>query len=335
MLKASRVIFSGLVVAYGVLVALFYVGILLIPDTLSVMALFATIAPVLLIGAVILLPIVLIVGQPRRSALALLPAVGFFVMSYGSQFIPSRLIAAEGEDSLRVMTYNLLFRESDYQEAVAVIRAADVDMVAIQELAPAGAQILRDSLSDEYPYMALNDNSNGYIGVGFLSRYPIVESLYLKDSFGNQRIEVDVDGTPVVFYNMHAAVPQGWGKKFLTFDVSKRTSDVTLLLERVAQETERVIVLGDFNMSDMSDNYQAITQVLTDTYRQVGWGMGWTHAGPFVASRALFNLRVLRLDYIFVQPVGLQILDAQVWHDSGGSDHLPVVARLKLDLTEH
>lgn len=334
MLKQPRQLFARFVVAYGVLVVIFTGLAWLIPDSWSVIALYATGAHLMLLSTLLLLPIALWVNRPRRSAFALTPAIALFFAFYGGQFIPSQPIASADEASLRVMTYNILFRDGDYQSSIDVILAADADIVAVQELDPTGAQILREALSTEYPYVAMDGNPNGFIGVGFLSRFPILESAYLLDTFGNQRVVIDVAGTPVVFYNMHASVPRGWVNNALGFDVSQRTSDVNRLLERVSQETERVIVLGDFNMTDMSDNYQAVTSVLVDTYRQVGWGMGWTHAGPLVARRSLFNLRILRIDYVFIKPEGLRPLDAMVWHDSGGSDHLPVLATIELSRVE-
>ncbi len=329
-MTSFRRIFAHLCAAYGLVVGLFTVGQWLIPDTWSIMTLYVTGAHLLLLGAVVLFPLALLIGQPRRLALALLPVVLVCLSIYGGQFIPSRALDGDGEESLRVMTYNTLVRTSGHQALVDVILAADADVVALQELDPVAAQVLRAGLSDEYPYMALDDNTNGYIGAGFLSRFPIIESAYLIDSFGNQRVLIDVDGTPIVFYNMHASVPRGWGANPFNIDISNQTSDVNVLLERVSQETERVIVLGDFNLTDLTDNYQALADVLVDSYRQVGWGMGWTHAGPLVGRAALMGVRFLRIDYIFTSPDGLRPLNAMVWHESGGSDHLPVVATIEI-----
>ncbi len=322
--------FARLCVAYGLIVGAFSAGQCLIPDTWSVIGLYATGAHLLLLGAVILLPIVLLIGQPRRAALALVPVVLIFMFFYGQQFIPSRATDSEGGKSIRVMTYNILWRDSDYLATVDLIRAADADVVALQEINPESENILREALADDYPYMMMNTLSALRTGeIGLLSRFPIIESATFNGVFNDQRVLIDVDGTPLVIYNMHAAIPRGWTTPFV-FNIDQRTSDINGLIAAVKSETERVIVMGDFNMTDLSDSYQDLTAVLVDSYRQVGWAMGWTHAGPLVRQSALMDLRVLRLDYIFVSPTGLRPLNAMVWHESGGSDHLPVVATIEV-----
>jgi endonuclease/exonuclease/phosphatase family metal-dependent hydrolase len=86
-----------------------------------------------------------------------------------------------------------------------------------------------------------------------------------------------------------------------------------------------LIVLGDFNMTDLNDDHAAIDRFLRDAYRDAGNGLGLTHA---LRWRGIDLPRWMRLDYIFTGS-GLEPLEARVMPISGGSDHAPVWARLE------
>ncbi len=102
-------------------------------------------------------------------------------------------------------------------------------------------------------------------------------------------------------------------------------------VERAQHDSGPIIIVGDFNMTDQSDDYKLITSHYLDTYREVGWGLGFTFPDFTFASASpvphnLLPLRpVVRLDYLF-HNTSIQALDAHVWNSSGGSDHRPVFA---------
>lgn len=109
------------------------------------------------------------------------------------------------------------------------------------------------------------------------------------------------------------------------------------MLDRVAHDSGPVIIVGDFNMSDQSNDYQRITTSLRDTYREIGWGLGFTfpdfsysNAMPVELHTSFLPLRpVVRLDYVFHND-DLQAVAVKVLPTSGGSDHRPVLAQLAL-----
>jgi vancomycin resistance protein VanJ len=75
-------------------------------------------------------------------------------------------------------------------------------------------------------------------------------------------------------------------------------------------------------MPDTSQAHKLIGTFLADSFREVGWGFGYTFYSAFLPFPAQ------RLDYIW-HSAGLTALAAEVGQP-GGSDHLPVVARLVL-----
>ncbi len=328
-MRRLRMILSAGVLGYGGFTSLTLLTRAVLGDGPQPTPMLTPMIHMLMLGALLVLPLALAWCRPRRGALLLTPPALLFIALYGSQFVPGRLQpATEGAQTLRVMTYNLRWRSAGYDLSAGVIRSADPDIVALQEFSLEAADALVPALSDRYPYQALDPRENGFTGTAVFSRYPLSEQEYIPTLLGSQRVRVQVDGVPLVFYNIHAAIPFGMGS-VLTMDNSIRSGEASALLVRLATEHEPVIVAGDFNMTDLSGDYARITAVMNDSYRAAGWGMGWTHAGPLSRIPVLAEMRMLRIDYIFTGR-GLRPLSAQVWPDSGGSDHLPVLATVEI-----
>lgn len=328
---------TSAVILYGGVLNGLMVARLWVDDTHSVMGLYATTAHLLMLGALILLPFAVWFCRPRWWGFLLLPPMAVFLAQYGAQFIPMRDRPTIAQSSVTIMSYNVLYRPNeDYRDALRVIKEAGADIVGLQEVNPTAETYLIAGLQEIYPYWAIDSSHRAQTGgIGLFSRYPIIESETITGLFNNQRVVVDVDGTPVVVYNVHVAIPQNFVPNPFNFDATLRAGEVRQLVRDVESEIERVVLLGDFNLPDQSNDYRALTTVLSDVYREVGWGMGWTHPGPFIISSAFYRMRWMRIDYIFIKPDGrLRPLNAHVLPNTGGSDHAPVVATLELVLTE-
>lgn len=85
-------------------------------------------------------------------------------------------------------------------------------------------------------------------------------------------------------------------------------------------------MLGDFNMTDLDENYRRITTNYQDAFREVGWGLGFTNP-DWSTGQAREGLPFIplyqRIDYVFYNQA-FTALDARVWPSSGGSDHRPL-----------
>ena len=278
-----------------------------------------------------------------------------FIQKYGRLYLPKQV--NEIDDSaqiLTIQTYNVLSRNRVPDKLVAVICEISADIVALQELsAPVQQHIIK---LDQYQHKALhglNDDSSldlrSTMGQGILSRFPILEDEYwvhdyLPIPLGHQRVLIDVNGQKIAIYNVHPIHP---GMTFDSFyDSNLRNREVLDLLQRIQSETVPVIMLGDHNLTDLSDEYAQITSVLTDTHFEVGKGMGLTF--PDYKDATMQDTtdtmpdylpqhpplpQLLRLDYVFHSEefTGVQMY---VHHTSGGSDHRPLVVKLALDNTE-
>lgn len=256
------------------------------------------------------------------------PGIALFVGLYGALLLPRDTTPdiASAEGTFTVATYNIIASHSDPAEVISVIAAIDADIVGLQEVASShSAQIERD-LAVQYPYQVHYPLLPVH-GVSLLSRYPIIEEQVFQpqsDSMLHLRAVIDVDGVPLVVYVVHPK-PPGRILSPLTYDTTRRDTDIDALRrEWLAHESGPVIVIGDFNMGDLSAPYRDMDVDFDDAFKTAGHGLGFT----FPATSPLGILpRLLRIDYVWYnQP--LTAVNAAVWHNSGTSDHRPVIAEL-------
>jgi endonuclease/exonuclease/phosphatase family metal-dependent hydrolase len=302
---------------------------LVVTDTFAPMAMYNTVAQWLWLPAV---PLFLVCLFLRRWLLvsALLPVAFAWGFTVGLRFIGdnSRAAAYSGQ-AFTALTYNIQWRSSDYRETLGIIRSADADIVALQEVGIEAADLIEASLSDLYPYMELNPQEWGIDGQALLSKYPIISAAFFtwgEVGFGNQvaLIEHPAFRIPMTVYNIHLLNPWSLGTGF---DIEPRRRETQALIERIQSEpAPYLLVLGDFNLNELNTDYQTLDRSLRDVYRDVGNGLGLTHSIRF---SALPPLRLTRLDYIWVQG-GLHPLRARVLPASGGSDHQPVWAEIEI-----
>jgi vancomycin resistance protein VanJ len=287
----------------------------------------------LLMPSLILLPLLLIRRRWRRAVL-LVPAVSLFVISYAPLYLPRTINVPPDARRISLMTYNLQAEEDLLDPMVAVLRESDVDVIALQEMSYKAALRFEAEVADIYPYRALHPVSSPYHGRGVLSRYPLLNDYAWPETFPIpvrlQRIEIDVEGTIITLYNFHAppSVPIFQG----AVDMRPRAQQIADMLALAALDSGLVLLMGDFNTTDMDENYRRITATFADTFREVGWGMGftnpdWQHDNP--RRGASFMPMYQRIDYVFHNDFFIPV-EARVWHSSGGSDHRPLYAVLAL-----
>lgn len=336
--RLLRRLITGLIAAYTLSTLL--IVIFLIVDT-SDIAWIEFIRTIMLF-ALLPVPLVLILALALRRwrlGLLLIPvliASGGYYLPY---LTPKSSTATPGSNPLTVASYNILALGDPASLAAiaAVVRESGADVVGLQEINESAALGLGDLLADDYPYYVLHYHDYWHArGQGLFSRYPITERAYWsykKDmrehTHGQMRVVIDFHGAPVVIYNLHGWPPFEWrgGLDFLILpadDVAHQES-VRRGLERTLIEIGPTVLLGDFNMSDQFHEYAAITQHYSDTFREVGQGLGFTYPahgfGPLPP--------LIRLDYVF-HSEHFRGVDMVVLPDAGPSDHFPVRATLEL-----
>jgi len=289
----------------------------------------------------IMLPILVICLLFRRWRLAVLyaPAFVFFLWAYLPYYLPRPVEVPPDAPQISLLTYNLQAEETLLEPMVNVIREADADVVALQEMSTPAAKLFDAELADLYPYRVFYPEPNGgaYHGRGLLSRYPIVENDFWPVRYPIpvrlQRAVLDVNGLLVTVYNFHAPPSQpifGQG-----VDLAPRAEQITDLVKMAEGEDGAVLLMGDFNTTDLDENYGRITAHFTDVFRAVGWGMGftnpdWQHDNP--RRGASWMPMYQRIDYVFYNTFFVPV-EARVWSSSGGSDHRPLYVVLAMPNT--
>ena len=343
-----------LIGSYGLSVSIHIVLRVIVGERSTVVALFNTFAHLMWMPSLVLLPLMLLTKQWRIALMLVLPFM-MFVFSYGELFIPKQANAPDiTSQTITLQTHNLLARNRTPDRILDVIRDISADVVTLQEVSLSYEQRLLTL--NEYPYMAIHatvEDGTAFMretmGLGVLSRYPILEDEYwvydfLRIPLGHQRVVIDVEGQQVVVYNVHPTHPGMVEPEF--FNPSFRQREIEDLLDRIQSETLPVIMIGDFNLTDLSNDYNKISAQLTDTHREVGQGLGHTFP-DFRESFVIDSMEVIpdsfpshlptpllmRLDYVFHSEEFTGVT-AYVYHTSGGSDHRPLVVTLALDNTD-
>jgi endonuclease/exonuclease/phosphatase family metal-dependent hydrolase len=200
-------------------------------------------------------------------------------------------------------------------------------VVALQELDRGTLQTARRDLPAELGkltgmnfYFEKNiDYQGGEYGNAILSRFPILEQtnthyqmLHPHEQRGLLQAVLDVDGRKLLFISTHLDYHN---------DDAERLLDVkTMKVARDANPSLPVILCGDFNEGPGSRTYNRLNEFLSDTWKQVGIGSGFTFA-----SSGLWE----RIDYIWISK---KVHPIKAWIPrSNASDHLPIVAEFSLE----
>jgi endonuclease/exonuclease/phosphatase (EEP) superfamily protein YafD len=229
------------------------------------------------------------------------------------------------------MTFNVGNGLATPARLVGLLRQVGADIVGLQEVAVAQAAALEADLRHLYPYQLLT--ASGFAGKGLLSRHPVIEGerLSLYPDRPDLRAVVDVDGVQLRVLIAHPPPPRP-GPAGVRFDA--RTLAQIEALGALATQHPPALLLGDFNMTPRNRAYARLSAAgLADAFAVAGAGRGWTlpmrigHSSSFDHGLQGVRLRpVARADYVWYTPP-LRAEAAWVGPD-GGSDHLPVLARL-------
>jgi endonuclease/exonuclease/phosphatase (EEP) superfamily protein YafD len=265
-----------------------------------------------------------------------------FLWLWGPFFMPHLDPPSKGGNPhppLTVMTYNVLGMHAYTDPVVEVIRQVDADVVFIQELNNPLAEVVRTTLSDEYPYQIL-DPIEGVSGIGTISRYPLEptgEQLPLKWVGIPQVMSLDFDGDTVTLLNFHTFALAYYPLEHVNSNFRYREAQAQALVDFADRIPGPLIVAGDANATPLSDMYQTIIRSpLEDTWQRVGFGFGHTFPGSDLPGSSRLRIGnwfipqwLARIDYIFISP-HWGVITTELAPFDGVSDHRGVVAVLVL-----
>ena len=314
---------------YVVFIILWMAARLLIFDQFWLLAMLNTVAEYLFVP----LPILLFLSIWKRDRISLaqlcIPVL-LFVLLFGHLFWPSSP-NERGEDQrvITLMSFNVLYTNIAYAAIVDSIQSANPDVVGFQELTPTIAASIIEELKSDYPYNTFQ-LVDAKLGTAVLSKFPIehAERFEMPPLDRALHTVVQMDGSKVHVIVVHLTHNNFFGPSTtpLAALVKERygyREKETIQLTQMIQDLDSpALLLCDCNMTDTSEAYARLDTVLGDSFSETGWGMGHTLLLPPL------YLPTQRIDYIW-HTEEFEAISAQVGQD-GGSDHLPVVAKLKL-----
>jgi vancomycin resistance protein VanJ len=304
------------VAAGGAGCAALLAGHRLVPNVLGAGSLLETFLPWLGVP-VLVLAVAAAALRSVRAGVAVLAGVVVWAVLFGPALVsaatgPGGAPGPAGGADLRVLTHNLWERNPRVAQTARTLAASGADVVAVQEVRPEWLAAFAGPLDEAYPHRDVLET------YGVWSRHPISAVRAVDTALGAHvavRLVLTTPKGPVTLYNVHLIAPavgkRGFGG---TRDAALR--EVT---DAVAADTaERVLLVGDLNTAPGDRRARRLLTLLDSAQDRAGSGFGFTWPA---------RLPLARIDHVLTR--GLRAEEVRVL-DRTGSDHLPVLASLRM-----
>ena len=267
----------------------------------------------------------------KRALLWLLIPLLVFAFLYGHLFwFNGRGDEGSAGYLLTAMSYNILFSNQEFDAIADEIRAANADIVGLQEVTSEQAIALERVLGDEYPFFYRPDTGRRN-NAALMSKFPIEQMIAID--FPPRQLAlhavVTVDEQPVHVFVTHlmpnqlAQLDEDQALSAKARDrFNFRLVEVTNLQLEMERIADPVLLLCDCNLTDTSWAYGRLDEFLDDSFAEAGWGLGHTGLIPYLP------FPTYRIDYVWHSQQFTAVSATR--GNRAGSDHLPVIATLSL-----
>lgn len=235
-------------------------------------------------------------------------------------YLPSSEKAEIGTSSFSILSMNLLASNTNYSEALELIREIDADVVMLLELSPQWEKQMQ-ILELEYPFQQMYPQTNNF-GIGILSKIPMVSTVtdFGKGFPPSILSQIELSGRPLSILATHPVPPVNQEKFFF------RNNQLKEIAKLSKSQKGNLILVGDFNTSSYSTHFKELLEkgYLNDSRK--GFGIASTWPTEYFIMRTT-------LDH-FLLKGNLQVVK-RTTERSIGSDHLPIYMEVKLSGTEN
>lgn len=202
-------------------------------------------------------------NKPRKASIrsAILVGLCIFFVMYSNKFntFYHPLPSSETESGIKILYANIHKNNTDYTGIKETIKTANPDMILFVEFSENHYNHLKDFLQKDYPYINSTTRSQKFIGSMVFSKYKIENR---ADDFpqGRRRyayFSIKPGDQKYYIYLVHTSSPDSYehfimrNNQLITF-----TQDFQIHAQKHRQENDKVIVIGDFNVSPRSLFYQ-------------------------------------------------------------------------------
>ena len=219
----------------------------------------------------------------------------------------------ETEPHLRVASYNLLQSAKDGRSAVVGwLSTLDADVVFLQEATARWASFFENA---DLPWTVVPPRTSADQPFGTMALVPEDADVSFVDVMFRPSIVVSLDreGETITVLGIHAVSPYGSARATI------RDAELSSLADWINQQTDHLIVTGDFNASPFSWSFRGLLDDSGLRNSMDGFGLQPTWPTTNIFLR-------IPIDHLLYTD-GLVIVDRRV-ADSFGSDHFPLVVDL-------
>ncbi len=276
--------------------------------------LFSHFRPQYAAAALILALLLVLLRRPWPAVLAALLAI-FHALPAMQRTVAEEPVAACSGPAFTVITANLQYSNHGTQPFLDWLAAHPADLVVVQEVTAGWAGEL--SRVAAYPHRKLLVREDPY-GIGVLSRWPL-EAIEPEDFAGDGLPSlcgrVAIAGEPLRFLALHTHWP------IVPSLARARDESLEAAAEMLRSGQGPAVALGDLNLTIHSPEFARFLTAsgLRDSMDGAWWRPTWM---------AGFWPLALRIDHVLVSPA--VCVESTEVGPSIGSDHRPVIARLRL-----
>ncbi len=282
--------------------------------------------PYMLAAAGALLASALALRAPRAAwfaaALTGLNAVGLALPLWWSadpaeRSTAGQALAAAGTRDLAIVTFNMHY--GDVKRVARALLEEDADIVVLQEIGPREARALRPLLKARYPHSHACSHDRRCDAAIFAKRPWVAAGYEPYTRNSPEVIWVEVDDRRlgrIRVVGVHLALP---------FRPQDQVRHIERLMALRAAHKGPMIIAGDFNMTPWSYRLQRFL-ARADLRRHATFLRSWPTDGQFLAPFPAFLI-----DHVMTTP-DIKSVSIRIGPNLG-SDHLPVVAVLRLPST--
>jgi len=208
--------------------------------------------------------------------------------------------------SLRIVSINVLFENSQHEQVLDCIRQERPDLVLLMEVNSSWQPAL-ETLKSQFLYSRV-ETRKGSFGIALFSQLPL-EDLQLLDlgSIGIPSIQatVRVEGVPIQIVGTHFMPPMDGERSRL------RNRHLLAAAQELARTPRPRLLLGDLNITPWSPYFRDLLKLGKMRNSQIGFGIQPTW------------LAALPIDHL-LHSDDIAILDRRIGPDIG-SDHRPLI----------
>lgn len=220
--------------------------------------------------------------------------------------------SARSDDEIRIVSASLRGRNKNMDDAARVLASYDPDILAVQEASE--KEQLQAALERETG-QSWNMVSREFLLI--LTRAPLTGK---PDGELEHvlRATVGLDSGPFDVWTLRA--PKNFARPVIN-------SGYYAELQRLIRSEKPDVVTGDFNATPWNDGYKRVSQQMTNSQAEAGFGFG--NSFPSHGRTSGMFGAFARIDHIFVTPT-VTTVRAFTGEASENADHHPVVADIRV-----